>query len=75
MRRPLTPRETDIMRLICEGLLSKEIAHNLGIALRTVEVNRLNILRKMGTKTTAHAAVLFDREQRGVIICDSSLVA
>jgi DNA-binding NarL/FixJ family response regulator len=49
----LTQREVDIVQLIKEGLSSREIAKKLDISLKTVEVHRYNILRKMNLKNTA----------------------
>lgn len=45
----LTARETEIIKLIAEGLVSRKIAERLGIALRTVEVHRAGALKKIGT--------------------------
>jgi DNA-binding NarL/FixJ family response regulator len=49
----LSRREIDIVKLIKEGLSSKEIAANLDISLKTVEVHRYNILKKLSLKNTA----------------------
>jgi DNA-binding NarL/FixJ family response regulator len=49
----LTEREIDIIQLIKEGLSSKEIASKLDITLKTVEVHRYNILKKLNLKNTA----------------------
>lgn len=49
----LTPRERDVLDLIAEGELNKQIAHRLGIAQRTVEVHRANIMEKMSAKSAA----------------------
>ena len=43
----------DIVELIKEGLSSKEIAIRLDISLKTVEVHRYNILKKLSLKNTA----------------------
>ena len=43
----LTPREREVMSLVCEGLANKEVARRLGISHKTVEIHRSNILRKM----------------------------
>jgi DNA-binding NarL/FixJ family response regulator len=43
----LTPREQEIMRLIAEGLSTKEIAEKLYISPKTVENHRCNILNKL----------------------------
>ncbi|HQV59878.1 MAG TPA: response regulator transcription factor [Chitinophagaceae bacterium] len=49
----LSRREIEIVQLIKEGLSSKEIALRLDISLKTVEVHRYNILKKLSLKNTA----------------------
>ncbi len=49
----LTSREIEIIRFIKNGCSSKEIANLLGIAKKTVEVHRHNILKKLNLKNTA----------------------
>ena len=49
----LSRREIDIIKLIKEGLSSKEIAQQLDISLKTVEVHRYNILKKLKLRNTA----------------------
>ncbi|MBC7875039.1 MAG: response regulator transcription factor [Ferruginibacter sp.] len=49
----LSRREIDVVQLIKEGLSSKEIALRLEISLKTVEVHRYNILKKLSLKNTA----------------------
>jgi two-component system invasion response regulator UvrY len=49
----LSKREIDIIQLIKRGLSSKEIALQLDISLKTVEVHRYNILKKLKLKNTA----------------------
>lgn len=49
----LSRREIDVVQLIKEGLSSKEIALRLDISLKTVEVHRYNILKKLSMKNTA----------------------
>lgn len=49
----LSRREIDVVQLIKEGMSSKEIAVKLGISLKTVEVHRYNILKKLSLKNTA----------------------
>ncbi|OSZ81168.1 DNA-binding response regulator [Chitinophagaceae bacterium IBVUCB2] len=51
--KELSLREIEIIKLIKEGLSSKEIATSLGISVRTAEVHRHNILKKLGLKNTA----------------------
>ncbi len=49
----LTEREIQIINFIKEGLSSKEIAEQLNISLKTVEVHRHNILKKLKLKNSA----------------------
>ena len=48
----LSDREMQIVRSLKEGLSSKEIASGLNISLKTVEVHRHNILKKLKLKNT-----------------------
>ncbi|MEO9593442.1 response regulator transcription factor [Rhodopirellula bahusiensis] len=43
----LSPRERQILTLVMDGRLSKQIASKLDISIKTVEAHRANILRKM----------------------------
>jgi DNA-binding NarL/FixJ family response regulator len=45
---PLTPRETEIVKLIAESYSTKEIAQALVISEKTVDRHRTNILEKLG---------------------------
>jgi FixJ family two-component response regulator len=45
--RSLTPREQEVLPLLVEGRLNKQIAGGLGITEYTVQVHRGNIMRKM----------------------------
>jgi DNA-binding NarL/FixJ family response regulator len=47
---PLTPRETEIVKLIAEGHMSREIAETLVISEKTVERHRANVLEKLGMR-------------------------
>jgi two-component system response regulator FixJ len=49
----LTPREREIMNRVVQGLLSKQIANELGISPRTVEVHRAHVVKKMGVGSVA----------------------
>jgi two-component system invasion response regulator UvrY len=48
----LTEREIEILRLIKDGLSSKEIGDQIFLSFRTVEVHRSNILKKLKQKNT-----------------------
>jgi DNA-binding NarL/FixJ family response regulator len=49
-RGVLTPRETEVVKLIAEGHSSQEIAERLTISPKTVERHRTNILEKLGMR-------------------------
>ncbi|MFI3247530.1 MAG: response regulator transcription factor [Rikenellaceae bacterium] len=49
----LSPREIEVLKLLVEGLLNKEIADRLNIGLTTVISHRKNILDKLGVKSVA----------------------
>ena len=53
VRPLLTKRETEVLRLLAQGLLNKEIADKLGISLHTVISHRKNIISKLGIKTVS----------------------
>jgi DNA-binding NarL/FixJ family response regulator len=47
---PLSPRESEIVKLIAEGQTSREIAELLVISEKTVERHRANVLEKLGMR-------------------------
>ncbi len=49
----LPPRMTEVVRLRAEGLLTKEIAHKLGITVKTAENHISAAHRKLGIHNTA----------------------
>lgn len=49
----LTPRERQVLDRIVDGRLNKQIAHDLGIAEKTVKVHRSRIMKKVGARTVA----------------------
>jgi DNA-binding NarL/FixJ family response regulator len=49
----LTPREREILRLIAEGMMTKEIAGRLFISIPTVETHRANLMSKTGARNVA----------------------
>lgn len=49
----LSVREKEVFRYIGKGLSSKNIAQTLGLSIRTIDVHRANIKRKLGTRTTS----------------------
>jgi FixJ family two-component response regulator len=49
----LTPREREVMVLVTEGLMNKQIAGKIGLSEITVKVHRGNVMRKMSAKSLA----------------------
>jgi DNA-binding NarL/FixJ family response regulator len=54
---PLTPRETQVLRLIAMGLSNREIAGSLEISVETVKEHVQNLLRKLSLNDRTQAAV------------------
>lgn len=54
----LTSRENEVMDLMLKGKLNKQVADELNIAIKTVEVHRSRILEKMNVKTALGLASL-----------------
>lgn len=54
----LTPREKDVLNGLVEGHVNKVIARNLNISVRTVEVHRSRLMKKLNIKTASEAVKL-----------------
>ena len=53
----LTPREVEVLRLICRGRSNREIARALGLSANTIAVHRANIMHALGIHKTAELVV------------------
>ena len=51
----LTPRETEVLRLLVRGMADKAIAHELGIAAITARLHLHNAFRKLGARNRVDA--------------------
>jgi len=49
----LTPRELEVLDQMVAGKKNRQIAEDLGISTKTLDIHRANIMRKMQTKTVA----------------------
>jgi len=54
---PLTPRETEVLALVGDGLTSQQIADQLGLSRRTVEFHLENVYSKLGVGSRTEAAI------------------
>ncbi|WP_133137926.1 response regulator transcription factor [Legionella rowbothamii] len=59
----LSSREHQIIDLILDGKLNKEIAYELNISMSTVEAHRASIMHKMEAKTVAHFIKMYLQAQ------------
>ena len=49
----LTPREYEILKLLADGLTTKEIAHKLDISPKTIESHRQQVMTKLNITSIA----------------------
>lgn len=56
-RSRLTPRELQVLQLICSGLSNREIAQKLELSVNTVAVHRTNIMNALNVHKTAELVV------------------
>ena len=52
-RGKLSPRQTEVLKLIAQGKTMKEVAKELGISARTAESHKYEIMSELGLDTTA----------------------
>ncbi|OKB67086.1 DNA-binding response regulator [Serratia marcescens] len=55
--RTLTPKEREIAHLVVRGMMNREMAERLNIALRTVEVHRAKVMEKMQAASLAELVI------------------
>lgn len=56
----LTPREREVLDLVVEGHLNKQVASILGIAEKTIKIHRARVMAKMKVRTISALVRLID---------------
>jgi DNA-binding NarL/FixJ family response regulator len=59
---PLSAREREVLQRIAEGESTKEIAHHLGVSVKTVETHRAQVMEKLDLHTVAELTKYAVRE-------------
>ena len=59
--RDLTPQQFRVLRMLGEGLLNKQIAHELGVSEATIKAHMTAILRKLGAGNRTQAVLIAGR--------------
>jgi DNA-binding NarL/FixJ family response regulator len=59
----LSPREREVVQLICEGKTSREVAILLGISTKTMETHRSNVMTKLRLHSTAELVMYAIRNE------------
>lgn len=50
---PLTPRQSEVLQLLADGLTTREIAGRLGLSVKTIETHRAQLMKRLGIRTVA----------------------
>ncbi|MDE4082845.1 MULTISPECIES: LuxR C-terminal-related transcriptional regulator [Enterobacter cloacae complex] len=59
----LSPREIDVLRLICNGLNLKEIAHHMHLSIKTVSAHKVRAMEKLDVKNDCQLYSLIIKNQ------------
>jgi NarL family two-component system response regulator YdfI len=59
---PLSEREQEVLRLVAEGLISKQIGQQLFLSHRTIDHHLTSIFNKLGVDTRAQAVAVATRD-------------
>lgn len=57
----LSPRQHQVMDMVVQGMLNKQIAHELGTTEKTVKVHRAHVMKKMRVRSVAQLVRLTER--------------
>jgi two-component system response regulator FixJ len=65
----LSPRQRQVLRYVFEGIANKVIAERLGISIKTVEVHRASMMRKMHADSVTALIRMMSAYQRALERC------
>lgn len=57
----LTPQQFRVLTMVCDGLLNKQIAYQLGVSEATIKAHVTAMFRKLGVRTRTQAALLLQQ--------------
>jgi len=58
LRAVMTPRQLEIMLLLCEGKVNKQIAYELDVSIATIKVHIRNAITRLGAKNRTNAVAI-----------------
>ena len=58
----LTPRESEVLRMVADGLANKEIAYRLGLAESTIKFHLASVMGKLGAGSRTEAVSIGIRQ-------------
>jgi DNA-binding NarL/FixJ family response regulator len=62
----LTPQQVRVLMMLSEGLLNKQIAHELGVSEATVKAHVSAILQKLGVESRTQAVIAASNIETGL---------
>ena len=70
--RPLSPRERIVLQHIARGLVTPEIADDLGVSPETVRSQVHNAMMKLNARTRAHAVAIAAAQGQLALVSEGS---
>lgn len=61
----LTPREREVCGLVATGMRQRDIAEHLAISVKTLDIHRQRVARKLGTKPTGFGRIWYAAKVHG----------